>query len=120
VLSRAGALYLKAFACSPGARHHSIHGAQIERSAKRLAEFVGKTRDLRHISSEDINRFLNHLRGDLDLSQKTILNHWIALSSFWTWVERDLGLPHIIRGKVDRPRSDPQPQSGGQVGTTRL
>jgi integrase/recombinase XerD len=38
------------------------------------------------------------------LSQKTILNHWIALSSFWTWVERDLGLPHIIRGKVNRPR----------------
>jgi site-specific recombinase XerD len=71
---------------------------------QRLTEFVGKTRDLKDISSEDINRFLNHLRDDLELSPKTLLNHWIALSSFWTWVERDLGLPHIIRGKASRPR----------------
>jgi integrase/recombinase XerD len=71
---------------------------------RRLIEFVGKTRDLLGISSDDINRFLNYLRDDLELSPKTILNHWIALSSFWTWVERDLGLPHIIRGKVNRPR----------------
>ena len=71
---------------------------------KRLTEFIGKTRELKDISSEDINRFLNTLRDDLELSQKTILNHWIALSSFWTWAERDLGLPHIIRGKVNRPR----------------
>ena len=71
---------------------------------RRLIEFVGKTRDLQGISSDDINRFLNYLRDGLELSPKTILNHWIALSSFWTWVERDLGLPHIIRGKVNRPR----------------
>lgn len=71
---------------------------------RRLTGFVGKTRDLKDISSEDINRFLNHLRDDLELSPKTLLNAWIALSSFWTWVERDLGLPHIIRGKVNRPR----------------
>jgi len=71
---------------------------------RRLTEFVGKTRDLKDISREDINRFLNHLRDDRELSQKTILNHWIALSSFWTWVERDLGLPHISRGRVNRPR----------------
>ncbi len=71
---------------------------------KRLTEFVGKTRELKDISSGDVNRFLNHLRDDLELSPKTLLNAWIALSSFWTWVERDLGLPHIIRGKVDRPR----------------
>ena len=38
------------------------------------------------------------------IGPKTILNAWIALSSFWTWAERDLGLPHIIRGKVNRPR----------------
>ncbi len=71
---------------------------------RRLIEFVGKTRDLQGISSDDINRFLNYLRDDLELSPKTILNHWIALSSFWTWVERDLRLPHIIRGRVNRPR----------------
>ena len=59
---------------------------------------------IRNIRSDDINRFLNYLRDDLELGPKTILNHWIALSSFWTWVERDLGLPHIIRGKVNRPR----------------
>ncbi len=71
---------------------------------RRLTEFVGKTRDLKDVSSDDINRFLNHLRDDLELSPKSILNAWIALSSFWTWVERDLGLSHIIRGKVNRPR----------------
>ena len=71
---------------------------------KRLIEFVGKTRDLKDITSDDVNRFLNYLSDDLELGQKTILNHWIALSSFWTWVELDLGLPHIIRGRVKRPR----------------
>ena len=29
---------------------------------RRLIEFVGKTRDLQGISSDDINRFLNYLR----------------------------------------------------------
>lgn len=71
---------------------------------RRLTEFVGRTRDLKDVSSDDINRFLNHLRDDLELSPKSILNAWIALSSFWTWVERDLGLSHVIRGKVNRPR----------------
>ncbi len=78
---------------------------------RRLTEFIGKTREVKDITSEDVNRFLNHPRDDPELGQKTILNHWrettpyvIALSSLWTWIERDLGLPHIIRGKVNRPR----------------
>lgn len=45
---------------------------------RRLTEFVGKTRDLKDVSSDDINRFLNHLRDDLELSQKTILNARIS------------------------------------------
>jgi hypothetical protein len=31
---------------------------------------VGKTRDLKDISSDDVNRFLNHLRDDLGNSPR--------------------------------------------------
>jgi len=81
---------------------HTVSDYQL--TFRRFSEFVGKTRDLKDITSDDINRFLNHLRDDLGHSPKTVLNAWITLSSFWTWAERDLAVVHIMRGKVIRPR----------------
>jgi site-specific recombinase XerD len=78
--------------------------ADYQLTFRRFGEFVGKNRDLKDITSDDVNHFLNHLRDDLGHSQKTVLNAWIALSSFWTWAERDLAIVHLVRGKVNRPR----------------
>jgi integrase/recombinase XerD len=70
---------------------------------RRLAEFVGDV-EFEAITSDDLNRFLNHLREDLNLSTKTVMNYWIGLSSLWTWAEQQFNMPHIMRGKVKRPR----------------
>ncbi len=78
---------------------------------RRFSEFVGRTRDIKSITSDDVNRFLNHQRDELGHSPKTVLNQWIALSSFWTWAERDLGVVHIMRGKVNRPRPHRRPSA---------
>ena len=71
---------------------------------RRFQEFLGGRKTLEPVVAKDVERFLNHLADDLRLSQKSVLNSWIALSSFWTWAERTLEVPHIMRGKVDRPR----------------
>jgi len=73
-------------------------------SLERFTQFVGPTIEVEAITSNDIERFLNHLTEDLHLSKKTVINHLIALSSFWTWLERHAGVPHIIRHKVRSPR----------------
>lgn len=70
----------------------------------RFQAFLGDDLELDKITSTDVNRFLNHLRDDLKLSPKTVLNCWIALSSFWTWAEHELGLPHLLHGHVEPPR----------------
>lgn len=71
-----------------------------------LCDFVGAERDVRQITSDDIRRFLTHLKDDLELSGKSRSNVWIVLSSFWSWAEREpvLQLKHIIRGVVQQPK----------------
>lgn len=71
---------------------------------RRFTEFVGGERSIADVKSADVDEFLNHLQDDLHLSQKTILNHWIALSSLWSWAEEELQIPHIIRGRVSHPK----------------
>ncbi|GAB4514068.1 MAG: site-specific tyrosine recombinase XerD [Anaerolineae bacterium] len=73
-------------------------------SLDRFMDFIGPDTDVEAITSDDVQRFLNHLVEDLHLSKKTVINHLIALSSFWTWLERYADMPHIIRGKVEAPR----------------
>ncbi len=70
---------------------------------RRFAEFAGKERELEDITSDDVNAFLNYLVDDLGLSKKAVLNAWIALSSFWTWAEREVGVKHVMRGRIPQP-----------------
>ncbi len=56
------------------------------------------------ITANDIRRFLAFVQKEYRLSRKTIVNHWIALSSLWTWAESEYDFPHVIRGKIKRPR----------------
>lgn len=55
------------------------------------------------ITTNEIHTFLNHLRLKQKLAAKTVANAWTALSSFWSWAELELNLPHPMRGKIECP-----------------
>lgn len=71
---------------------------------RRLNEYAGMDAHVEHINTGVIRAFLNHLVEELELSEKTLSNAWTALSSFWTWAEIELNIPHVIRGRVKRPK----------------
>ena len=69
----------------------------------RLTDYLGDP-IFADITADDIRRFLAHVQREYSLSKKTVVNHWIALSSLWSWAEREHDLKHIIRNRVKRPR----------------
>lgn len=69
----------------------------------RLQTFIGDP-VFADITADDIRRFLAYVQAEYHLGKKTLVNHWVALSSLWTWAEREHDAKHIIRGKVKRPR----------------
>lgn len=85
---------------------HTI--AEYRVTFRRFGEWV-KNAQVEKITARQVNGFLTHLREDLELAPKTQLNHWIGLSSFWTWAHEDLDLPHIIRDGVEKPKAKSQP-----------
>lgn len=64
--------------------------------------------ELKKVKAAQVNAFLEHLEEDLDLAPKTVLNAWIALSSFWTWAQTELKITHVMR-QVARPKARPRP-----------
>lgn len=69
----------------------------------RLLEFAGDV-ELEEINANVIRKFLAYLPGEYGIGERTVSNVWVALSSLWTWAETELQTPHIIRGKVNRPK----------------
>ena len=67
-----------------------------------LIDFLGDA-EFERITSDDIRRYLMWLRTEREVGKRTQQNYWITLSSLWTWAETELGVPHIIRGKVAKP-----------------
>lgn len=67
-----------------------------------LSEYLGDV-ELESITSDDIRRFLVHLGRKRKMSKRSVHDAWIPLSSLWTWAEKEFGIAHIIRGKVDQP-----------------
>ena len=80
-----------------------------QRTFTRFCEFVGADKPIEEISSGEIHDFLNHAQKRYRLGKKTLTNVWIALSSFWSWAERELDIEHIIRKRVPQPRFRRQP-----------
>ncbi|MCU0523067.1 MAG: phage integrase N-terminal SAM-like domain-containing protein, partial [Anaerolineae bacterium] len=78
--------------------------ADYEVTFRRLVQFLGPDQEFEGITTADVNRFLNHLQDELQLSTKTVLNIWTALSSLWTWAQTELGTAHVIRDHIPRPR----------------
>jgi integrase/recombinase XerD len=53
--------------------------------------------DTGELAPEHVRRFLYHLRIEEELAPKTVKNAWIAMSAFFTWLEGELGVEHVIR-----------------------
>lgn len=73
------------------------------RTFEHFARFVGEA-DIEKISTQIINKFLNHIQATRNLSEKSMANIWMALSSFWTWAEVELKVAHPIRKKIPCPK----------------
>ncbi|TXH45902.1 MAG: hypothetical protein E6Q97_30685, partial [Desulfurellales bacterium] len=67
-----------------------------------LVDFLDDA-EIERIRSNDIRRFLLWLRNERKVSKRTVHDYWIPLSSLWTWAEKELEIPHAIRGKVKQP-----------------
>jgi integrase/recombinase XerD len=70
---------------------------------KRFGKWI-KYGDVERVTVKQVNAFLTYLGDELELAPKTVLNAWIALSSFWTWAAVDLGCKHIMRD-TERPHA---------------
>jgi integrase/recombinase XerD len=71
---------------------------------RRLIEFLSPKQEFEAITSHQIKLFLTHIQTERQLSQKSLANVWIALSSLWTWAEKELKIEHVIRSKIERPK----------------
>lgn len=69
---------------------------------RRFAAFIG-SQPAAEITARDINRFLDKAKTKHQLGNKTLANMWTALSSFWTWAEDELRIPHPMRGVIHLP-----------------
>jgi integrase/recombinase XerD len=76
--------------------------SSYQRVFHRMVAMLGDV-EIESISSDDIRRFLTLLRIEYGLSKRSVHDAWIPLSSLWTWAERELGIPHIIRSRIAAP-----------------
>lgn len=78
--------------------------ADYEGTFRRFAAYHGADLPpVEHIGAVHVRTYLDDIKAR-GLSDKSVLNAWVALSSFWTWAETELGIAHIIRGRVTRPK----------------
>jgi integrase/recombinase XerD len=73
--------------------------------------------EFEQITANHIRAFLNDMAANGN-ARKTQANAWVALSSLWTWANQELDVPHILRGRVPRPRyqqQQPEPYAESDV-----
>lgn len=70
---------------------------------KLFRSFIGNV-EVSGITSNDIKRFIRFLHKETDSSGRYIYDCYFVLSAFWTWAEKELGIEHVIRNKVDKPK----------------
>lgn len=79
---------------------HSV--AEYSVTFTRFEAYIG-AKPLASITAADVQTFLDKTRDERKLAKKTVCNMWVALSSFYTWAEKELYIEHIIRGHVQQP-----------------
>ena len=71
---------------------------------RRFREFLGADQvHFEKVTTDQARKFLAKLHEG-GAAPKSVANAWIALSSLWTWAEKELEVPHIIRGRVTMPK----------------
>lgn len=80
---------------------HTI--VDYQRSFDRFAAYVGDV-DVEKIGAKQINGFLNYVKAEHELGDKSLANVWMALSGFFTWAAPELRFEHPIRGVVPCPK----------------
>jgi len=76
--------------------------ADYTRTFRRFVEFMADA-EMENVVADDVRRFLAQFN---ELSAKTVLNMYIALSALWTWaIDEKKVAAHIIR-EVKPPRPD--------------
>lgn len=83
-----------------GYSEHTVRDYSV--TFRRFRQFIGDA-NVDGLSADDVRRFLDSMQQRYGLSDKTLCNYWTALSAFWTWAEAELGVAHVIRGRVARP-----------------
>lgn len=73
---------------------------------RRFGAHVG-ARPVETLTSADVRRYLDALAERV--SVRTCSDHWVILSSLWTWAAAELGYHHLLRGHIPRPRF-PKPE----------
>lgn len=68
-----------------------------------FSNFLGDV-EFNKISTDDVRRFLDYLGTERKLSRRSVYDAWVPLTSLWTWAEKELKTPHIIRGKISAPK----------------
>ena len=77
-----------------------------ELAHSRLVAYMGPHCTIEEITANDVRGFLNTMRERHHLGDKSVINIWICLSSLWTWAEKELKIPYVVRG-ISRPRWTP-------------
>lgn len=68
---------------------------------QRFAAWMGDTYPVEDITPNDIRHYMRHLE-ESGLSQRSIHDHLVILSSLWTFIVEEFNIPHIIR-QVEKP-----------------
>lgn len=85
-------------------RELSIHTVEdYSVTFRRFGEWIADG-EVARVTPAVVNAFLEYLGEELELAPKTVKNAWVALSSFWTWAETEIGAVHVMR-KVARPKA---------------
>lgn len=97
-----GFLLFKAVRCS----EHTI--ADYRNTLEQWLDFLDSDPLVMALTPHDVNRFLYYLKMNRGLAPKTVKNAHTAISSFFTWAQRELGCEHVVReGNVRAPAVTP-------------
>lgn len=82
--------------------------------------WLGGDPEIENIGSLEIVKFLDYMRRDYQpvrlsgndepLSSQSVRTLWIALSSFYSWAGITLDVKNPVRGRIPRPKAEPEPR----------
>lgn len=72
---------------------------------RQWAKFLGDDPEVEALTVDDVRRFLYFLRTERKLAPKTVKNAHTGMSAFFSWLEAEYGLTHVMRGRVPSPRA---------------